>query len=59
MNDEARVRANAKPESTQKQKKPYVKPSFRCEQVFETMAVACGKNNATEVQCTGLGAKFS
>jgi len=24
-------------------KKPYSKPSFRHEQVFETMALACGK----------------
>lgn len=26
-------------------KQPYVKPSFRYEQVFETMALACGKIN--------------
>jgi len=26
-------------------KKPYVKPAFRHEQVFETMALACGKIN--------------
>ena len=24
-------------------KRPYVKPAFRHEQVFETMALACGK----------------
>ena len=24
-------------------KKPYVKPSFRCEKVFETTALGCGK----------------
>jgi hypothetical protein len=24
-------------------KKPYVKPAFRYEQVFETMALSCGK----------------
>ena len=33
-----------------KRKKPYVKPAFRAEQVFETMALACGKSN-TEGQC--------
>ena len=32
-------------------KKPYVKPAFRYEQVFETMALACGKVNATQSQC--------
>ena len=24
-------------------KKPYQKPSFRCERVFETQALSCGK----------------
>jgi len=33
------------------QKKPYLKPAFRHEQVFETMALACGKINATQRQC--------
>ena len=32
-------------------KKPYQKPAFRYEQVFETMALACGKVNATQSQC--------
>ena len=31
--------------SEQSARKPYVKPSFRHEQVFETMALACGKVN--------------
>jgi hypothetical protein len=32
-------------------KKPYVKPSFRFEQTFETMALACGKIKTTQGQC--------
>ena len=32
-------------------KKPYLKPAFRHEQVFETMALACGKLNNTQAQC--------
>lgn len=32
-------------------KKPYQKPSFRYEKVFETMALACGKVNPTQFQC--------
>ena len=32
-------------------KKPYVKPSFQHERVFETMALTCGKVNATQAQC--------
>jgi hypothetical protein len=32
-------------------KKPYQDPGFRYESVFETMALSCGKINATEFQC--------
>jgi hypothetical protein len=32
-------------------RKPYVKPSFRFEQTFETMALACGKIKTTQGQC--------
>ena len=32
-------------------KKPYQKPGFRFERVFETMALACGKINAVQAQC--------
>jgi hypothetical protein len=33
------------------EKKPYQKPEFRYERVFETMALSCGKVNPTEFQC--------
>ena len=39
------------PESGAAQRKPYVKPAFRHEQVFETMALACGKINSTQASC--------
>jgi len=32
-------------------KKPYNKPTYRFERVFETMALACGKVSATQFQC--------
>ncbi|MEO8302755.1 MAG: hypothetical protein ABI724_01415 [Betaproteobacteria bacterium] len=32
-------------------KEPYQKPAFRHEQVFETMALACGKISSTQGQC--------
>ena len=32
-------------------KKRYLKPTFRHEKVFETMALACGKVNATQASC--------
>jgi hypothetical protein len=37
--------------STRNQKKPYVKPSYRFERVFETMALSCGKISATQFEC--------
>ena len=44
-------KAPGTPESGVAAKKPYVKPAFRHEKVFETMALACGKINSTQVQC--------
>lgn len=32
-------------------RKAYVKPAFRHEQVFETMALACGKVSGTQLSC--------
>jgi hypothetical protein len=32
-------------------RKPYVKPAFQHEKVFETMALACGKLSPTQAQC--------
>lgn len=32
-------------------KRPYEKPSFLWEPAFETMALACGKINDTQLQC--------
>lgn len=34
-----------------KPKKPYQKPAFQHERVFETMALACGKLSPTQFQC--------
>jgi len=35
-------------------RKPYEKPAFRRERVFETMALACGKISTTQSQCRSL-----
>jgi len=32
-------------------KRPYLKPTFECEQVFETMALRCGKVGTTSNNC--------
>ena len=51
-NDSDRLsEASANEQSQPVVKKPYQKPAFRYEQVFETMALACGKVNATQSQC--------
>jgi hypothetical protein len=34
-----------------KGKKPYLKPSYQSEEVFETMALSCGKIESTQGQC--------
>jgi hypothetical protein len=36
---------------TVKEKKPYQKPAFRYERVFETLALSCGKIVSTSSQC--------
>ena len=40
-------------------RKPYQKPAFRFERVFETMALSCGKVNSTQSQCRNGGRKTS
>jgi hypothetical protein len=32
-------------------KRPYQKPAFRHERVFETMALSCGKISSTQAGC--------
>jgi hypothetical protein len=39
------------PEGSGKAKRPYQKPSFRHERVFETTALICGKMATTQGQC--------
>jgi len=41
------------PERLHPGKKPYKKPEFRFEKVFETMALACGKIAVTQQNCRG------
>ncbi len=40
------------------EKKPYEKPGFRCEQVFVTSALSCGKMTSTQTGCS-LNTKLS
>jgi hypothetical protein len=36
---------------TPPKKAPYQKPAFRCQSVFETSALRCGKVQSTQTQC--------
>jgi hypothetical protein len=38
-------------QAVSKPKKAYVKPSFRSEKIFETMALQCGKVQSTQSSC--------
>ena len=40
-------------------RKPYRKPDFQFEKVFETMALACGKIAPTQAQCRFTNKKNS
>jgi hypothetical protein len=44
------------PDDTGQGRRPYLKPAFKHEQVFETMALACGKIDDT---MPGCGVVFS
>jgi hypothetical protein len=45
---------HAQPDAAPAGKKPYQKPAFVREQLFETMALACGKTNPTIGQCRSV-----
>ena len=47
---EVSVRPGPDPEP-QPTRKPYEKPAFRTERIFETMALACGKISQTQGHC--------
>ncbi len=42
---------NRKPADRPGAKKPYQKPGFRHERVFETRALICGKIDTTQASC--------
>jgi hypothetical protein len=49
-NEKTMQTASGRP-SAPSAKKPYQKPAFRFESVFETMALTCGKVAGTQGQC--------
>lgn len=58
MEKEKQEQSEKTKEETLADMQAYEKPAFRYERVFETMALACGKVNASERQC-GLNRKNS
>jgi hypothetical protein len=51
MQEDANTDKKNVPDKPRAGKKPYQKPEFRYERVFETMALSCGKVSPTEFQC--------
>ena len=53
MDESRRVdhREEAQAPAQEPSKRPYVKPTFQVDQVFETTALACGKVSPTQAQC--------
>jgi hypothetical protein len=50
-NDQATREKQQEPDNRGKAKKRYQKPAFRHEQVFETLALSCGKIAGTSANC--------
>jgi len=48
---EKRDRAENPQPPTRPAKRPYSKPDFKFERVFETMALSCGKISPVQAQC--------
>lgn len=46
--------ADTAAEATTRPRKAYVKPAFERDQLFETMALACGKINPSTGQCKAV-----
>lgn len=51
MTDEQKTQETPDPNSGPSEKKAYEKPQVRHEQVFETMAMSCGKVQSTQGSC--------
>jgi hypothetical protein len=51
QDDPAGDQAHIPADTDRAARKPYQKPAFTREQLFETMALACGKANTTINQC--------
>jgi hypothetical protein len=49
--DDGIRRPEARAQAQRAAKRPYQKPAFRRERIFETRALTCGKINTTQSQC--------
>jgi len=52
-NNQTDASAHGEDSAEQKSKKPYSRPAFQYEKVFETMALACGKIGLATSGCAG------
>jgi hypothetical protein len=51
MSDQQEQPKNRQATEQSRKKKPYCKPDFKFERVFETMALSCGKISPVQAQC--------
>ena len=51
MSEEREQPKNRQATADSRAKKPYNKPDFKFERVFETMALSCGKISPVQAQC--------
>ena len=51
QDDRIKAEGTSGPTFRTSRRKPYSKPQFRYERVFETMALACGKVSPTQSHC--------
>jgi hypothetical protein len=46
------IEKKGRDDEPERKKRPYQKPAFRSERVFETMALSCGKISPVQLQCS-------
>ncbi len=51
MSEKREQPKNRQDQAASRAKKPYRKPDFEFERVFETMALSCGKISPVQAQC--------
>lgn len=51
MKQDKDIATHEEPKAPSRARRAYQKPAFRCEKIFETMALSCGKVQSTQSGC--------